>query len=345
ERIRLKEEKRRLEERNSFIKDTFGRYLSDAVVQTLLESPDGLKLGGEKRQVTILMSDLRGFSPLAESLKPEQVVAMLNRYFEVMIDIVVKFGGTIDELIGDSMLVMFGAPLRGENDAQRAVACAVAMQLGLDKVNERNRREGLPTIAMGVGINTGQVVVGNIGSQKRAKYGIVGSHVNLASRIESRTIGGQVLIAESTLQQCESILDVSEPIDFNAKGFEKPIRVREVHGIGGEYNLHLPARNLGLATPSEPVPVRYSVVSQGEFDDAFRTGEIVELSPRGAAIRSDSPPDLAASLKIQIAAEGDETTFKDVYGKVMESATADCFVVSFTSLPPEVRAHFESLLA
>lgn len=345
ERVRLQEEKRRLEERNHFIKDTFGRYLSDAVVQTLLDSPDGLKLGGEKREVTVLMSDLRGFSPLAESLPPEQVVAMLNHYFGVMIDIVVQYGGTIDELIGDSMLVMFGAPLRSADDAQRAVACAIAMQLGLEQVNERNQLAGLPEIAMGVGINTGQVVVGNIGSQKRAKYGIVGSHVNLASRIESRTVGGQVLISESTLARCGSIVDVGEPIEFVAKGFEKPIEVREVHGIGGKFDLQLPVRDLELARLARAEAVRYTVVSGGECHSPFDVGELVGLSLRGAELRAPGRLELATSLKLQILGDDGEAAFRDVYCKVIETRGEDRFVVCFTSLPTEVREHFAGLLS
>ena len=176
-----------VELRNKFIRETFGRYLTDEVVSTVLESPTGLQIGGEKRKVTMLMSDLRGFTSMSERLPPARVVAMLNRYLTTMVEVIKKYHGTIDEFIGDAIFILFGAPTWAEDDAHRAVACAVAMQLAMDRVNEQNRQEDLPELEMGIGIHTGQVVLGNIGSSERMKYGVVGSHVNLTSRIQSHT--------------------------------------------------------------------------------------------------------------------------------------------------------------
>ena len=175
-----------LELRNGFIRRLFGRYVSDEVVSTLLESPSGLRLGGEKRTVTILMADLRGFSGMAERLPPEQVVSTLNNYLGAMTDIITAHQGTIDEFIGDAILALFGAPIARDDDARRAAACALEMQLAMPAVNERNRGLGLPDLQMGIAVNTGEVVVGNVGSHKRAKYGVVGSPVNLAGA-SSRT--------------------------------------------------------------------------------------------------------------------------------------------------------------
>jgi adenylate cyclase len=163
-----------LEVRNRFIRQTFGRYLSDDIVETILEQPDGLKIGGEKRQATILMSDLRGFTSLSERLPAEDVVSMVNTYLETMTEIIPKHQGTIDEFIGDGILVIFGAPFRRPDDARRAVACAVDMQLAMVAVNDRNRQAGYPEVALGIGLNTGKMVVGNIDSKKRTKYGVVG---------------------------------------------------------------------------------------------------------------------------------------------------------------------------
>ena len=202
-----KDQKRQLQElnaalevRNRFIRQTFGRYLSDEIVETILEKPDGLKIGGEKRQATILMSDLRGFTSLSEGLPAEDVVSMVNIYLETMTEIILKYQGTIDEFIGDGILVIFGAPFQRPDDARRAVACAVDMQLAMASVNDRNRQAGYPEVALGIGVNTGKMVVGNIGSKKRTKYGVVGRNVNLTSRIESYTVGGQIFISENTLK-------------------------------------------------------------------------------------------------------------------------------------------------
>ncbi|HNL74227.1 MAG TPA: adenylate/guanylate cyclase domain-containing protein, partial [Leptospiraceae bacterium] len=198
--------KKALNARNEFIKNTFGRYLSDDVVASILESPKGTSLGGEKREVTIMMTDLRGFTSISERLPAEKCVLMINNYLDVMTDVILKYQGTIDEFIGDAILVIFGAPIQREDDAARAVACAIEMQLAMKEVNEKNRRDGLPEVVMGIGLNTGEIVVGNIGSHKRTKYGVVGSNVNLTSRIESYTVGGQTLVSQRTLEACGPIV-------------------------------------------------------------------------------------------------------------------------------------------
>ncbi len=191
--------------RAEFLKDMFGRYLSEEVTSTLLENPDMVKLGGEKRRVTIMMSDLRGFTALAERLEPEQVVQILNAYFEVMVDVLLKYNATINEIIGDALLVLFGAPQEMPDRAERAIACAIEMQNAMARVNEHNRSQGLPEIEMGIGLNDEEVIVGNIGSSKRSKYGVVGSGVNMTSRIESYSVGGQILISDSVRKEAGDI--------------------------------------------------------------------------------------------------------------------------------------------
>jgi adenylate cyclase len=192
------------------LRKTFGRYLTDEVVANLLESPKGLKIGGENRKITILTSDLRGFTAISERLQPQDVVKILNLYLETMAEVICQYQGTIDEYIGDGILVLFGAPTLRDNDSARAVACAVAMQLAILCVNKKLELLGFPNLQMGIGINTGEVVVGNIGSEKRCKYTAIGSPVNLTFRIESYTVGGQILISESTLQEVESIVRIAK---------------------------------------------------------------------------------------------------------------------------------------
>src|SRR5712692_5026563 len=195
---------------NRFIRKMFGRYLTDDVVKSLLESPEGLKLGGERRKITLVMSDLRGFTSMSGRLAPEQVVTMLNHYLGTMVEVIQTYQGTIDEFIGDAIFILFGAPIQRQDDAERAVACAMAMQLAIEGVNAQNRAEGLPEVEMGIGIHTGEVVVGNIGSDKYAKYDVVGSHVNLTARIESCTVGSQILISEATHREVGTIITIAE---------------------------------------------------------------------------------------------------------------------------------------
>lgn len=226
----------------TFIRKTFGRYLSDEIVDALFDSPGGLKLGGEKREVTILMADLRGFTSIGEQLDAEQVVEMVNIFLEAMTEVILKHQGTIDEFIGDAILAIFGAPLARHDDAIRAVHCAVEMQLAMRQVNRRYAELGYPAVGMGIGMDTGPVVVGNIGSAKRSKYGIVGRHVNITARVESYTGPGQILITESTRNQCGDRLEIMGQMQVTPKGIKEQITLFDVGGIRGESPLQLPGR-------------------------------------------------------------------------------------------------------
>jgi adenylate cyclase len=144
----------------SKIRKTFGRYLSDEIVANLLESKDGLKLGGKRQKITVLISDLRGFTAMSEHMNPEVVVNILNIYLRHMLNAIVSYQGTIDKFMGDGIFVVFGAPTVRDDDAQRAVACAVAMQLAMNAVNDEMKQLGLPHLEMGIGINTGYAIVG-----------------------------------------------------------------------------------------------------------------------------------------------------------------------------------------
>ena len=197
----------------------------------------------------MMMTDLRGFTSLSERLPPERVVGLLNRYLATMVSVIKQYQGTIDEFIGDAIFVLFGAPVWQEDDAERAVACAVAMQIAMSSINEQNRKEDLPELEMGIGIHTGQVVVGNIGSAERMKYGVVGSQVNLTSRIQSCTIGGQILVSETTRQEAGRTLKIGQQIEVKAKGVEHPITLSEVLGIGGKYKLLLAETSETLSRP------------------------------------------------------------------------------------------------
>jgi adenylate cyclase len=227
---RLAEE---VERRNAFIRSVFGRYLTEEVAETLLDSPEALSLGGERREMTIMLADLRSFSSFAAQHDPQEVMQIVNNFLSKMTEVIIAHGGTIDEFIGDAILALFGAPRPLENHASCAVACAVAMQQAMEEVNRLNADAGLPDVAIGIGINTGEVVVGNIGSEKRAKYGVVGHHVNMASRIEAYTIGGQILISERTRWDCGDLLRVKDDFRVRPKGFDHEITLYDVAGIDG----------------------------------------------------------------------------------------------------------------
>jgi class 3 adenylate cyclase len=214
-----------------FIKDTFGRYLSKKVVEEILSSDKGRQIGGSRKTVTVLMADLRGFTTISESRDPEEMVQLLNRYLKQMSAIILAYDGIIDEIIGDAILAVFGAPDPHDNDPQRAVACAIEMQNRLARLNTELMDDGYPALEMGIGINTGNVIVGNIGSDLRMKYGIVGDTVNRAARIESNSIGGQVLIGESTYRAVQSQVTADPPKTLMMKGMKKPLVFYSVSAI------------------------------------------------------------------------------------------------------------------
>ncbi len=335
-----------LELRNRFIYETFGRYLSSEVVANLLRTPEGLSLGGESRKVTLLMSDLRGFTPLAERIPPDRVVKLLNNYLGTMADVLLEFQGTIDEFIGDAILAIFGAPVARDDDAERAVACAVAMQQAMERVNQFNRREGLPQLEMGIAVHTGEVIVGNIGSHRRAKYGVVGTAVNLTARIESYTVGGQVLISERTRREAGPEVAVAgEEVVVQMKGFERPLTAYDVRGVGGDFSLFLPARDEPLADLPQPLPLRFVVLNDKRVEGPEREGLLTRLSMKEAEIESRERPGPYANVRVQLVSRDGARMPGDVYGKVGAEGSAGSkgFLLRFTSIPPEVRSFFEAL--
>ncbi len=328
-----------------FLKDMFGRYLSEEVTNTLLENPDLVNLGGEKRSVTIMMSDLRGFTALAERLAPEEVVQILNTYFEVMVEVLLKYNATINEIIGDALLVIFGAPQPMPDRAQRAIACAIEMQNAMGKVNEQNRRNGLPEIEMGIGLNEDEVIVGNIGSSKRSKYGVVGSGVNMTSRIESYSVGGQILISESVRRQAGDILRIDEQREVVPKGAEASIRIYAVGGIGAPYHLAMEEKDRAPAILERGVPILYTVLDGKDAGGDQRRGLIYSLSRKVADIDLEHPLNILTNMKMNLRDVSDELASRDFYGKVIESSDKDLqrYRIRFTSFSPEITAYFEAL--
>lgn len=327
------------------IRQTFGRYLTDEVVANLLENPGGLKLGGERRTVTILTSDLRGFTALAERLSPEEVIKVLNIYLGYMADVITKYQGTIDEFMGDGILVLFGAPTAREDDAQRAIACAVAMQLAMDAVNEKMKQLELPHLEMGIGINTGEVVVGNIGSEKRSKYGVVGSQVNLTYRIESYTVGGQILISELTLRKAGSIVKIEGYKEVSTKGVKKPITIYEVGGIGGKYNLFLRKEEELYFPLAEALPIRYAVLDGKHVSNIMLSGNLVKLSSKGAELSVREPVAALSNIKFNLLTPNTPgSASEDIYAKVLEKPMENgTFCIHFTSIPPDIEVILDEL--
>jgi class 3 adenylate cyclase len=340
---RQKEEIRKLvrdlDLRNRFIRTLFGRYLSEEVVSDLLSSPEGPRLGGEQRKVTLLMSDLRGFTPLTEGLAPEQVLRLLNSYLAAMADVILAHHGTIDEFVGDAILAIFGAPIARPDDARRAVACAVAMQAALQGLNRANEAEGLPRLEMGIGVHTGEVIVGNIGSEKRAKYGVVGSAVNHAGRIESFTVGGQVLISEATLREAGAGVRVGARLVVDAKGTREPIVVLDLRGLD---EAGLPdALEDSVALPEPITALCQVVVGKRVGAEAFG-GRFVELSLRGGTLLVPRRLRALSNLKLEVRPPRQRPI--ELYAKVVSVAEDGSVALRFAALPADVEAWLHGVI-
>jgi adenylate cyclase len=214
--------------REEVARANYSRFMPEYVVKQLLNSPNSFSLGGVNQTVTVLFADIRGFTTLAENEKPEKVVSLLNRYFSLMSEIIFAHGGTLDKYIGDGLMAIFGAPTAGEEDALNAVKAAVTMQKRLGNLNDELRAEGYGQISIGIGLHTGEALIGYIGSDKRSEYTAIGDTVNLASRLESNAEGGQILISEATAAASGNLIPVNTREPLTVKNRVQPVKVLEV---------------------------------------------------------------------------------------------------------------------
>ncbi len=334
-----------LERRNQFIRETFGRYTSDDIVGVLLDLPEGLKLGGEKRQVTLLMSDLRGFTALAERLEASEVVSLLNHYLSSMIEIIQRSGGTIDDIIGDAILVVFGAPAMLPDAAQRAVCCALEMQKAMGEVNEHNFHKGWPEIEMGIALHTGEAVVGNIGSTQRSKYGVVGQPVNLTARIESFTVGGQVLVSPTLISAVDHGLILGEEVKVRGKGMQKALRCRELLGHQDHPELSLQEEEPIFTTLDDPFPFYYSVLTDKHLDGQMQRATLISISPRQAVIEAAGQLPRRTNLVFRLEGENVEAESPEVYAKVIHplDELGKRYLIHFTWVPPDIQVRLQRL--
>jgi adenylate cyclase len=336
---KLVELNKELERRNDFIRKTFGRYTSDEIVEALLDMPDGLKLGGEKREVTILMSDLRGFTALAERLEPTEVVALLNNYLSVMVEPIHESGGTIDEIIGDAILVLFGAPLVMDDAALRAVRCALGMQKAMSEVNEHSLHRGWPEIEMGIGLHTGEVVVGNIGSTKRSKYGVVGRTVNLTARIESFTVGGQILVSPALMRAAGHGLVLGEEVEIHAKGMKEALLCRELLGHEGYPELSREKEETDFKSLTEPLRLYYVQLTDKHLDEQMQPAALLGLSERRAVFEAAGPLARYTNIMVRLKAEARGEEVPEFYAKVIRPFEEEKYryIIHFTSVSPGMR--------
>ena len=323
-----------------FIRETFGRYLSRKVVDEILSSPDGSRIGGRRETVTILMADLRGFTGRTEKSDPEETLRLLNRFFGSMAKIITSYDGMIDEFLGDGILTIFGVPERHKDDPARAVACALEMQNTLLELNVELEAEGIRPLEMGIGINTGSVIVGNIGSKIRAKYGIVGMPVNTASRIESLTVGGQVLIGEPTFQQVREDVEVDRPQTVMMKGYRQPLVCFPVKAIARPYQVELVENKTNTSQVELHLPMTGWVVDGKTIVEPAIQGRTLHIEENKWQVEFESALDPMTDLKIQVNFCTEAHCFEPMYGKIlsrMEVELPNTYEMKITAMAKEDR--------
>ncbi|MFN9813589.1 MAG: adenylate/guanylate cyclase domain-containing protein [Deltaproteobacteria bacterium] len=217
-------------EAEAVTRERFQRLLSPAIAQQVLEGKVAIQKGGEGRQTTVLFSDIRGFTSMSESENPQVIVDMLNEYFELMVEVIFKYEGTLDKFVGDEIMALFGAPVSHGDDAVRCVRTAIEMLEVLGELNAARARAGAPEIRIGIGINTGHVVAGYIGSSKALEYTVIGDTVNTGARLCSVAKAGEIIISQSTYEQIGDRFDVVELPPVQVKGKSQALKIYNVLG-------------------------------------------------------------------------------------------------------------------
>jgi class 3 adenylate cyclase len=320
---------------------SFTRYAPEEIVREVIVSGREAMLSGEKREVSVLFCDLRGFTSFSEKTRPEEVIAILNDHFGALAPLVAEHGGFVVDFLGDSLFAVFGAPQAGADHAARAVACAIEMQAVRLAGDETNFARGWPPLEIGIGINTGVAIVGNMGSQRRIKYGVVGHVVNLAARIETFTVGGQVLVSESTRAALGDRLRAAGPLRAEGKGVEGAIQMWDVRGLRGDVARELPSPARDLVPLARPVPARVRLIHAKQIDAEVHPADLLRLGSTVAEVRSAVPLPVFSEAQVSFAWEDGTAAALD--GKVMGTPGSGGVMVRFGGLDWATRARLLAL--
>jgi adenylate cyclase len=320
-----------------------------SLVRGVMEDAAVQSIATRSREVTVLLSDIRGFTTIAETHPLPRVAETLNRYFSAMCDVIYRHGGTVDKFMGDSIRALFGARTRSRAAVESAVCCAIEMQLAMEAFNQANQEAGLPPLHMGIGINTGEVLVGRIGSERHSEYTVIGSEVNLASRIEACCVGGQILISESCLERLRpGLLRVSDAIHVSVKGRHDPLRLYEVVAMGPPWNLEAPERDVRRSPRARiEIPFRFQICEGKVVVDERQQGTIRDISIGGmhATTAAEVQPHLNVKFRLRHAALGLGTG--DIYGKILnvrERGEVRSVHLEFVSIAPEDRQAIDAMV-
>ena len=296
---------------------------------------------------TILFADLRGFSQVATNYPAEVVLDLLNRFFIRMTEVIVKNGGAIDKFMGDAIMVVFSGSAPAE-DARRALACGVEMQIAMHELNREHRRSRLPELYMGIGVNTGTVISGRIGSEHYSVNTVIGEEVNVAARIQSFCLRGQILISESTFALCGNVAETGKPIDLLVKGSDSGVMVHEVLGLPGSGRVVPRQERRSSPRVAVRLALTYQVLTGGIVSPQRAEATVLDLSFYGLRAQLDRELGLHAELRLEV----DllpllDYRARDIYGRIVNAAVEEGHYrvgIEFTSISGEASRRMQHLV-
>ena len=304
----------------------------------------GFELAVQQREVTILVADLRGFVALTATQPAGTIVTMLNLCLVRMSEVIFRNQGTIDKFSGDSITVLFGAPESREDDVQRAMVCAVEMQLAMRDLNDQYQRGRMPELYMGIGLNTGTVMAGRFGSEAFSQYTVIGNEVILASRIEAFSLRGQVLISESTYQHSGRSVLVTEPREVFVAGKMQPVKVRELVAIPSRH-LKVPRQEFRRSHRAEVrIPCNLQLTEGSEVLPSPIKANILDIGYHGVLLELDFPIEIGLEVKLNFDMTLVDYPVTDIFAKVMKIKHEDGHLLAgleFTSLSSETNTKLQ----
>jgi adenylate cyclase len=303
---------------NNQLDDSHESKLRQHFTRLLQKQPDPAQ--PKSCQITILISDLHSFSSITAQMPARQVIEMLNLYFSQMCEIIYRHGGTIDKFMGDTIMVLFGLQQSHPDDLQQAIACAVEMQQAMDRINRDNRLLGFPRLYMGIGINSGKVMAGNLGSELYSEYTVIGDAVNLASRIEAYSLRGQILLSQASQRQAADYIETGEVNRVHVKGKREPVTLYELLATSRPKPLQVP-RVEARRTPRIPsdLPLSFRRLQGKWLEEHSHQGRVVDLSYNGMLASTPIQLERLSEIKINLSLSLMNRETGTIYAKVLRS--------------------------
>lgn len=314
----------KLEKQESNFKSIFSSLVPDAQIDTDMHKNIDLINSGETRYLTVIESDIRGFTEITQNMSAQDAIEMLNNYLKTMTSIIRRHSGTVLEFVGDGIFAIFDERKAGKNHAEKAVVAAISMQYAMNEVNEWNKKHNYPLFEMGIGVHSGDAYVGYIGSQTRMAYGAIGETINRVSRIESYSTGGQILISKECKDNINIDLVINKSFTVLPKGYEKGIDVYLVSGLGEPYNINIDTVDITPIALTKPVEITIQKIVNKRTQKKKFNGLITELSETNATIETDCPIKLFDDLRID---------YKGMLSCKVISKSSRGVLVRFTSSP------------